>query len=85
MLFIFPSIGNYSFWMKDTKISLDIIWIDQNMKIVHVENNVPSCQKDPCPVYDPSADAQFVLEISANTFNRLNLQLGNTADISLSK
>ena len=48
MIFIFPESHPYPFWMKDTRIPLDIIWLDFTQRIVHVEKNVPPCQADPC-------------------------------------
>ena len=40
MFFVFPTDGNYGFWMKDMTFSLDIIWIDSNFKITHIENSL---------------------------------------------
>lgn len=65
MLFLFPGIGRYSFWMKDTLIPLDIIWIDEDGRVVDVQDNVPPCRGDPCPSYEPAGDARTVLELGA--------------------
>jgi uncharacterized membrane protein (UPF0127 family) len=65
MLFMFPQTGNYPFWMKNTLIPLDMIWIDEQKRIVHVTQDVPPCQADPCPSYPPGADARYVLELAA--------------------
>ncbi|MBI2215564.1 MAG: DUF192 domain-containing protein [Acidobacteria bacterium] len=65
MLFIFPETAAHSFWMKNTLIPLDIIWIDEAKRIVHVERDVPPCTADPCPSYPPSGVARYVLELAA--------------------
>lgn len=64
MLFFFPQSGIYPFWMKNTRIPLDIIWIDEERRVVHLARNVPPCKADPCPSYPPEAPARYVLELS---------------------
>lgn len=83
MLFIFPDSGVRSFWMKDTKIPLDMIWIDYSHHIVYIESNVPPCQADPCPVYTPSGPAMYVLELNAGTVRKIGLQPGDTFEFQL--
>ena len=75
MLFIFEEAGNYRFWMKDTLIPLDIIWIDNDQKIVHIERNV---QPDTYPTaFGPTEPARFVLEVNAFFVNTFNLGVGD--------
>lgn len=64
MLFLFPAEGHYPFWMKNTRIPLDMIWIDSAKKVVHVKHRVPPCTWDPCPSYPPNVNAQYVLELA---------------------
>ena len=45
MLFIFPISEKHSFWMKNTLIPLDIIWIDENKKIVYIYENAQPCRE----------------------------------------
>ncbi|RLE03514.1 MAG: hypothetical protein DRJ11_04065 [Candidatus Aminicenantes bacterium] len=75
MLFIFEEDGLYSFWMKNMKFPLDILWLDKNKKIVHIEENVPPCQAEPCPSYTPSLPARYVLELKAGSVKSHSLQL----------
>ena len=44
MLFVFDKLENHSFWMKDMKFPIDIIWLDSTGKVVHIEENL-----EPCP------------------------------------
>ena len=63
MLFVFDESGPYTFWMKDTYIVLDIIWI-LNDTVVHIERNVPTCAtQTQCPTYRPTQSANYVFEV----------------------
>ncbi len=76
MLFFFPRSGEYPFWMKNTLIPLDMIWIDDQRRIVHVASNVPPCTADPCPSYPPNAAAKYVLELAAGVAAKHHLGNG---------
>ena len=76
MLFIFPAAGDYPFWMKNTMIPLDMLWIDDSRHIVHIEQDVPPCTADPCPSYPPGAKAKYVLELKAGEAAAHHLQNG---------
>lgn len=78
MLFTFAEAQPWSFWMKNTKIRLDIIWLDGNKKIVHLARNVPVCTRtdDGCPNYQPNEPALYVLEVVAGVADALKLQRG---------
>lgn len=65
MLFIFEEEDIHSFWMKNMRFAIDILWLDSQKRIVHIENQVPPCTKDPCPSYVPAAAAAFVVELRA--------------------
>jgi len=75
MLFVFEEEGLYSFWMKNTLISLDMLWINKDRRIVHIARNVPSCKEDPCPSYSPERPGLYVLELAAGAADRLGLKL----------
>jgi uncharacterized membrane protein (UPF0127 family) len=79
MLFIFEQEDIYPFWMKNTKIPLDMLWLDSRRKVVEVMTNVPPCEQDPCPVYTPPKKAVYVLELSAGTVERKKISVGSTA------
>ncbi len=64
MLFIFPTSKEYTFRMKNTLIPLDMIWIDDQFRVVKVLTAQP-CTADPCPIYNPWSSAKYVLEINA--------------------
>ncbi len=85
MLFAFAEPQPWSFWMKNTRISLDIIWMDQKKKVVHIERNVPTCSRtdDGCPQYQPNESASYVLELAAGSADALKLQRGATLRFQL--
>lgn len=64
MLFAFEDSSIHGFWMKNTKIPLDMIWIDESFRVVDVQSAVP-CLRDPCLVYVPMEDSRYVVELSA--------------------
>ncbi len=68
MLFIFDGEDRHSFWMKNTRIPLDMIFINSNLKIVDILHAVP-CVEDPCKSYVPNENARYVLETNGNKFN----------------
>lgn len=75
MLFIFNVPSNYAFWMKDMKFPIDIIWIDQNLKIVHIEKDL-SPETYPL-IFKPEIPAKYVLEISAGLSSKSNFRVGD--------
>jgi len=85
MLFIFPKMGYWTFWMKNTLIPLDILWMNESGKILHVESRVPICTKtdDSCPRYYSTQESRYVLEIQAGMAKKLGLTPGKQLNISL--
>jgi len=78
MIFFFPQTGEYPFWMKNTLIPLDMIWIDDARRVAHVAHDVPPCKADPCPSYPPNAQARYVLEVAAGVAAKHHLKDGDT-------
>jgi len=83
MLFIFDREGEYPFWMKNTLIPLDIIWINENKEVVFISENTQSCEKDPCPSVNPGKNAEYVLELNGGTAQKIGLNIGDTLDFKL--
>lgn len=80
MLFFFSQPQAWTFWMKNTKIALDLIWIDGKQRVTHIERNVPICTKsdDSCPQYRPNSDdAMYVLEIAGGTVDGYKIEKGS--------
>jgi uncharacterized protein len=79
MLFTFSQAEAWVFWMKNTKIPLDLIWINEKKQIIHMEQRVPICTRtdDSCPQYRPNEGALYVLELAAGRAESLKLQRGS--------
>ena len=78
MFFIFPEEGIYPFWMKNTLIPLDIIWIDNSKRVVFIYKNSQPCGAGECPSINPGVNAQYVLEINAGFSDNLGINVGDT-------
>lgn len=64
MLFVFPEEGRHGFWMKNTRIELDIVFIGADRRVVSIARRAQPCRKEPCDVYGPDADVAYALEIA---------------------
>lgn len=74
ILFVFPKEGKYGFWMKDMKFPIDIIWIDENFRIVGIENSL-SPESYPESFYPPE-NIQYVIEVPAGFSQRHSVIIG---------
>lgn len=66
MLFVFDKEYPYGFWMKNTLVPLDILWIDSNKTIVYIQKDAEPCKVENCPTYIPNKPAKYVLEINGD-------------------
>ena len=79
MWFVFDYLGKYTFWMKNTHISLDILFINEHFEIVDMFLNAPPCLKDPCTLYTSKKNAKYALELNAGTVVTYGISVGDTA------
>lgn len=80
MLFVFSNLDRHSFWMKDMKFAIDIIWIADG-KIVDIAPNVQPTMIEPLPTYLPRLPAKLVLETVAGFSSKNNLKIGDTVEL----
>ena len=83
MLFVFDNENYQWFWMKNTYIPLDIIWLDKDKKIVYIAENCPPCLKDDCPSYGVEIPVKYVLELKAGKVKEYKLKVGDQIDFFL--
>ena len=83
MIFIFPNEAPRSFWMKNTRISLDIMYFDKEMKMVSISADTPPCRVSRCPSYPSSKPAMYVLELNAGKASELGVGPGDKLTIEL--
>mgnify|MGYP001815533790 FL=1 len=78
MLFLFRQERVPSFWMKDTMIPLDLLFLDGHGVILEISENAQPCAVEPCPQYIPTHAAWAVLEVNAGFAARHGLAAGDT-------
>jgi len=83
MVFVFGSPGTYSFWMKNCKFPIDMVWLDGARHVVYVAEKVPPCKEDPCPTYGGMQKALYVVEMNAGQAAREKVVLGSTLEFKL--
>jgi uncharacterized membrane protein (UPF0127 family) len=85
MVFIFPREEMRSFWMKNTKIPLDIFYFDRDLKLVNVAENAPPCRSSRCRGYPSTGPAKYVLELNAGKAAELGVQPGDELQLYLDR
>jgi uncharacterized protein len=86
MLFLFERPDFQGIWMKNCKFPIDIVWLDEERKVVHVAESVPPCKAekgDKCPVYTPLRRASYVVELNAGQARKEKAVLGSTITFTL--
>lgn len=81
MLFVFDKIDIYGFWMKNMRFAIDIVWLDENKKIVHIEKNV---LPDTFPnTFIPTQKSLYVIETNAGFVVDNDLEVGKILNLTL--
>jgi len=82
MLFLFDDNAVRTFWMKNCRMPLDILYFDEKYKLVSVQQRVPACRSEPCPVYPSEGAAKYVLELNAGVADKLDVKPGDAIKLS---
>lgn len=77
ILLIFDQEKEQSIWMKNMLIPLDIIWLNSDKEVVHIEKNVQPCGEENCESIKPNKKAKYVLELKAGQIDRTGIEMGN--------
>ena len=83
ILFTYKEEGKHPFWMKNTLIPLDIIWINKDKEVIFIGQNIQPCKAEPCPVINPNVGAKYVLELNARTVEEIELTIGDELDFDI--
>lgn len=78
MLFVHKVPGHYGYWMYQTNIPLDMLWMDDDHKIVEIAENSTPCKTvaSKCPTYGGHQMAHFVLELNAGQVRKYGIKTG---------
>ncbi len=83
MLFLFEDLDFHGIWMKNCKFPIDILWLDDDKKVVYVQEAAAPCTSEPCPVYTPLRRARYVLEIGSGQARREKAVVGEALGFTL--
>jgi uncharacterized membrane protein (UPF0127 family) len=79
-LFIFDTDERHGIWMKDMLFPIDIIWIDKNLRVVHIqENALPASY--PNQIFVSPIDARFIIEVNAYLVRSVNISVGDVLNV----
>ena len=83
LLFVFGRADFHSIWMKNCRFPIDIVWLDEDRRVVDMKEGAPPCKADPCPSYPPMRRASYVIEINAGQARREKLVRGAEVSFEL--
>ena len=84
MLYIFESTGLHRTRTTGYKFPVDVIWVDESRRIVHVIENVPPCPRDPCPLYGPPPEpVRYMIQAAAGFVKQEGVQSGGELKFTL--
>ena len=81
MLFPFSPPRPANFWMKNTRMSLDIIFL-RNQTVVNLHSNVPPCNTPTCPTYRSKGNVDQVIELEAGQAEILGIETGDRIEVT---
>jgi uncharacterized protein len=77
--FIFAESAKHGIWMRNMKFPIDILWFDENLRLVHVKEDA---NPDTYPeIFSPPVNSRFVLEIPSGYAEKTGIKLGDTVQI----
>jgi hypothetical protein len=82
MLFVFPDEAVRSFWMKNTLIPLDIIFVSEDFEIRRIVRNALPCEHSPCPRYSSVYPVKYVVEINSGLSEEIGLEHGDRIEVN---
>jgi uncharacterized protein len=83
MLFCFEADERHVFWMKNTYLSLDILFVTAEGVVVDVLEKLPPCPMDPCPTYRAEAASRYALELKAGFSERYQIRKGDRVRLKI--
>lgn len=85
MFFLYPRDGYHAIWMRNCFISLDVLFLDAQGRVVDIVEDAPPCpereskmEPSPCPTYGGRVVSRYFVEFKAGTVKRLRMKVGDT-------
>ena len=78
LILAFPSDAKWPIWMKGMKVSIDIVWLDSDKKVIYIVKNAPADGGE-AALYAPKSNAKYVVEVPAGTVEKKNIVIGRAA------
>jgi uncharacterized protein len=78
MLFVFPQAGKYFFWMKDMNFPIDIVWLDENLRVIYIQKK--ALPESYPKTFGSEKESLYILEVSAGFLEKNNLKEGDKAE-----
>ncbi len=76
LLFVFPELAVQSMWMKEMRFPLDVVWLDENLEVSHINYGAPPCDSPPCPSYSSHYKAAYAIELNAGDAEAYGFRVG---------
>ena len=83
LVFVFEDVDFHGIWMKNCRFPIDILWLDEQQRVVHVVESAPPCKADPCPSYQPMRRAAYVVEMNAKQAKAQGAVVGSQVRFTL--
>ena len=82
LLMAYDNNDTHGIWMKDMNFPLDLIWLDNNKKVVYIVKNAPP-ENPVSTVYVPKDPSRYVLELPAGSVKKAGIKTGDTATFKI--
>ena len=82
MLFIYDLEHTPTFWTKNMKFPIDIIFLDKNLTVTKIYENALPCKTDPCAIYPGGQNTKYVLELNAYQSRNNGITVGSQLELS---
>jgi len=83
MLFIFEKNSTGNFWMKNTLIPLDMIFVDEDLKIMFIQDTAMPCKTEKCKTYGPGENYMYTIETNAGYAKSHGIEVGMEVELEI--
>ena len=82
MLFVYQTDNSPRFWTKDMNFAIDILFLDKNMKVLQISENLQPCSSNSCPIYPGPQNTRYALELNSFTAKNQNIQVSDNLKLT---